>query len=273
MTMDTTKLLVGSIFGFFVVLELVCGRFLQRARTQRRDVIIDVIANVLVPAIILPTVLFASAALTGWLWPESADAFAAWPAWAWFLAFLIGDDLTQYAWHRLSHSSWLYPLHRAHHSAEYMSVRIVYRNNPIYYLLMPGLWISGVLIHLGGLQVYVVYATAKMTIIIGAHSSVPWDAWLLTQRWASPLMWVIERVFSTPATHAAHHGKHADDGVTHYKGNYGNFLFLWDVLFGTAYITRRRPDEFGIENLPPVTVFDELGWPYRRGEATPRTEP
>ena len=35
--------------------------------------------------------------------------------------------------------------------------------------------------------------------------------------------------------------------MTHYRGNYGNFLFLWDVMFGTAKITRRRPDTFGVE--------------------------
>jgi sterol desaturase/sphingolipid hydroxylase (fatty acid hydroxylase superfamily) len=43
----------------------------------------------------------------------------------------------------------MWPLHRAHHSAAYMSVRIVYRNNAFYYALMPGLWLSGVLLYLG----------------------------------------------------------------------------------------------------------------------------
>ena len=43
---------------------------------------------------------------------------------------LIGDDMMQYWWHRLSHTYIpLYKLHRAHHNAKYMSIRIVYRNN------------------------------------------------------------------------------------------------------------------------------------------------
>ena len=33
---------------------------------------------------------------------------------------LIGDDLTQYLWHRASHTPLLWPLHRAHHSSAYM---------------------------------------------------------------------------------------------------------------------------------------------------------
>ncbi|MEL6186050.1 MAG: fatty acid hydroxylase, partial [Myxococcota bacterium] len=35
----------------------------------------------------------------------------------------------------------------------------------------------------------------------------------------------------------------------------------WDVLFGTARITRRRPVEFGIENLPPMGLVEEFVWP------------
>ncbi len=77
----------------------------------------------------------------------------------------------------------------------------------------------------------------------------------------------MERTISTPATHSAHHGKHQSDGITNYKGNYGNLLFFWDVLFGTARITRKYPDEFGVENLEPVTAAQQLFWPlvqYKR---------
>ena len=31
------------------------------------------------------------------------------------------------------------------------------------------------------------------------------------------------------------------------NGNYGNLLFFWDVLFGTARITRQYPPAFGVE--------------------------
>ena len=88
---------------------------------------------------------------------------------------LVGDDLTQYLWHRVSHTPLLWPLHRAHHSAHYMSIRITYRNNFFYYLMMPGLWISGVLIYLGFGTVYLVYIVVKLAVILGAHSAVRWD--------------------------------------------------------------------------------------------------
>jgi sterol desaturase/sphingolipid hydroxylase (fatty acid hydroxylase superfamily) len=103
-----------------------------------------------------------------------------------------------------------------------------------------------------------------MSVIFAAHSSVPWDAKLYRVRALRPLMWLLERTISTPSTHSAHHGLAAADGVTHYKGNYGNLMFLWDVLFGTAKITRRRPQRFGIENLAPVSWQHELFWPLVR---------
>ena len=85
---------------------------------------------------------------------------------------LVVDDMTQYWWHRASHTPLLWPLHRAHHSAAYMSVRITYRNNFFYYLMMPGLWIGGVLIYLGFGTVYLAYIFIKLTVILGAHSAV-----------------------------------------------------------------------------------------------------
>jgi sterol desaturase/sphingolipid hydroxylase (fatty acid hydroxylase superfamily) len=74
-------------------------------------------------------------------------------------------------------------------------------------------------------------------------------------------MWLVERVISTPATHSAHHGKFASDDATFYKGNYGNLLFFWDVLFGTARITRRYPERMGVEKLEPMSAAEQLFWP------------
>ena len=56
-------------------------------------------------------------------------------------------------------------------------------------------------------------------------------------------------------------GRHADDPAVNYKGNYGNLLFFWDVLFGTARITRSYPQSYGVENLAPATLGQQLLWP------------
>ena len=258
-----SKAAVVAVFVLLGAAEAVLGRFRSREQTTRDDVILDVGSNIVVPFLVLPAVLWCAHTLAATLIPGTQDMWAAWPAWLMWAVLFVGDDLSQYLWHRLSHTSWLYPLHRAHHSAGYMSVRIVYRNNLIYYAMMPSLWVSGVLVYWGLGPAYVLYLVAKMAVIVSAHSSVPWDAPLRRYRLTRPLIWVLERLISTPSTHAAHHGLHEADGVTHYRGNYGNFLFLWDVLFGTAHITGRRPSDFGIEGLEPVGWSRELLWPAR----------
>jgi sterol desaturase/sphingolipid hydroxylase (fatty acid hydroxylase superfamily) len=238
-TAVTASVLVG-----FIVMELVRGRFFPR-QASREDNRLDVAVTLLFPLISLG-VLASSTGLAFLLIPEQQGALAHWPWWSMLLTLLIADDLTQYWWHRLSHTSRFWPLHRAHHSASYMSVRVVYRNNAFYYAMMPGLWLSGLLIFLGFGWVYVAYAIVKVTVIIGAHSSVRWDEQLYRWPVTRPLMWVLERTISTPATHYAHHALTQDDGVGHYTGNFGNLLFLWDIIFGTAHITRRYPAEYGL---------------------------
>jgi sterol desaturase/sphingolipid hydroxylase (fatty acid hydroxylase superfamily) len=235
----------GILVGFGL-LEIVRGRFFTPLAT-REDNRLDLAVTVLFPVISI-SVLFASMTLAAKLFPDARDAWAHWPWYAMVGTLLIADDLTQYWWHRLSHTSFLWPLHRAHHSAAYMSVRIVYRNNAFYYAMMPGLWLSGLLIYLGFGFVYVGYAIVKLAVIIGAHSSVRWDEKLYSIPALSPLMWVIERTISTPATHYAHHALSQDDGIGHYRGNYGNLLFLWDMIFRTAVITRRYPPAFGLSD-------------------------
>ena len=252
---------ITLIFVGFAALELYTGRFLQ-PKAGWRDTVIDVASGLGLPLLVIPAVFTASPALVGWVWPGSEGVLAEWPWWVMFGVLLLADDLTQYLYHRASHSiPWLFRLHRAHHSAPYMSIRITYRNNFLYYAMMPGLWLSAALVHAGFAPVYYWYAIAKMLVVTGAHSSVAWDEWLLRRRKLGPLLWVLQRVVSTPSTHAAHHGRHATDPATFYKGNYGNFLFLWDVLLGTAHITNRRPSKYGLENVAPASWLEELAWP------------
>jgi sterol desaturase/sphingolipid hydroxylase (fatty acid hydroxylase superfamily) len=266
---ELAALLIAGILALVAGAELLLGRFPHGGASSRKDRVMDLGSALVVPGVIIPGVLFSSGALVEALWPGSRGGLSHWPAWAMLLALLIGDDMSQYWWHRLSHSSWLYPLHRAHHSAGYLSVSVTWRNNLIYYVMMPGLWISGALLWLGFSPVYYAYGVCKMLVIMGAHSSAPWDARLYRVPALHPLMWVLERLISTPATHAAHHGLHEADGVTHYRGNYGNFLFLWDVIFGTARITRRRPAAFGIEDLPPAGLIEEFVWPFGGAARSP----
>ncbi len=199
-------------------------------------------------ALVQPAIFFVTGKFAANWFPDYKDALAGLPVWAMVTILLVGDDMTQYWWHRISHTPLLWPLHRAHHTAHYMSMRMTYRNNFFYYLMMPGLWIAGALVYLGFANVYLVYLVIKLTVIMGAHCAVAWDAPLYKIKALSPLMWLIERTISTPATHWAHHAITNEDGIGHYKGNFGNLLFFWDILFGSAHITRQYPAQVGLRD-------------------------
>lgn len=238
--------LVATVVGAYVILELVRGRFPLR-RTSRRDSALDAAAFGQASLLVAPLIVYGSAAIETWLLPDMAGAWADTPWWLKLLAFLVFEDMVQYWYHRASHKfSWMWPLHKFHHTPGYMSVRMVWRNGFFYDLLLPNLWIAGILVYLGFGDVYFWYYLFKLVITLGAHSELRWDAVLYRHRALHPLAWVIERTVSTPATHFAHHAYTEDDGIGHYNGNYGNLLFFWDVLFGTARITRQYPPRYGM---------------------------
>jgi sterol desaturase/sphingolipid hydroxylase (fatty acid hydroxylase superfamily) len=253
---------VIAIYVSFGIAELLRSDLFSKKEQCRNDGIVEVVSTVVLLTVTQPLIIVAVDAVGEGIFPQYRGALGGIGVIAAIGLFLVFEDMMQYWWHRASHSfAWLYNLHRAHHNARYMSVRLVYRNNIIYYALMPSLWFAGALIYLGLGWFYAGYLVVKMLVIIGAHSDVKWDEPLYRIRALSPVMWVVERLISTPATHHAHHGRHSSDPAVHYKGNYGNLMFLWDVLFGTAKITRSYPESYGVENLPDATLGQQLLWP------------
>ena len=249
-------LIVALILGFGAM-EAITRRYQASVTATGNDTKLEVAMFLALIAVAQPVALLTTNLVLVSLAPQLRGAWAQWPVWAMVGTLLVADDMTQYWWHRASHTPLLWPLHRAHHSARYMSVRVTYRNNFFYYLLMPGLWIAGVLVYLGFGKVYGFYLVFKIAVILGAHSAWRWDEPLYRIKALRPLMWILERTISTPATHWAHHALTNADGVGHYKGNFGNLLFFWDVLFRSAHITRRYPPAVGLRD---DALFGDEDW-------------
>lgn len=241
---NTLVLLV--ILGL-AVMEYVSRRYKDTVTATANDTKLELFMFVSLLAMTQPLIFWVTNQLGLWLAPAQQGVLSDWPWWAMVGLLLVVDDMTQYWWHRASHSAMLWPLHRAHHSAQYMSIRVTYRNNFFYYLMMPGLWFSGAALYLGvSGMVYAVYIVVKLAVILAAHCAWRWDEPLYRIPALRPLMWVLERTISTPATHWAHHAITNEDGVGHYTGNFGNLLFLWDIIFGSAKITRHFPAQVGL---------------------------
>jgi sterol desaturase/sphingolipid hydroxylase (fatty acid hydroxylase superfamily) len=252
-------LLFGIMLGF-AGMEWTSGRYKKNVRATSNDTKLELCMLLSLLLFSQPLAILATNALCSWLIPAQRNALIGMPWWGMFGLLLFFEDQSQYWWHRISHSPTLWPLHRAHHTANYMSIRITYRNNFFYYLAMPGLWLAGLAIYLGFGQVYAFYILVKITVILGAHCAWPWDERLYRIRALRPLMWLVQRTISTPSTHWAHHSITNDDGIGHYKGNFGNLLFFWDVLYGTAYITRLYPADVGLHS---DRVFGAERWNHQ----------
>jgi sterol desaturase/sphingolipid hydroxylase (fatty acid hydroxylase superfamily) len=239
-------LVVSMILGF-AAMEIISRRYRDTVNATSNDTKLELFMFLSLLAITQPIAILSTSKLGAWLAPQYKGVLADWPWWAMVGILIVVDDMSQYWWHRLSHSPLLWPLHRAHHSAEYMSIRVTFRNNFFYYLMMPGLWFAGALLYLGvGGMVYAMYVVVKLFVILGAHCAWRWDEPLYRIPALRPLMWVLERTISTPATHWAHHAITNEDGIGHYKGNFGNLLFIWDLIFGSALITRKYPERVGL---------------------------
>lgn len=245
-------------------LEIIFKRFPHRDISEQ-DTLLDMAYFFQSAFVVGPLVAFGLAALQTYLLPQYADRFIDAPIWLQVVCFLIFDDLVQYWFHRWVHNSpRLWPMHLPHHSATYMGIRMVHRNGFFYVLLFPSVWLSGLMVYLGFGAVYVGYSVVKAIVTQMAHSELRWDA-RLYRHWPR-VAWCVERIISTPATHFAHHAAAQGDGVGHHNGNYGNLLFLWDVIFGTALISRRYPERIGLpaDALQPRTWYQLMLYPLFR---------
>lgn len=261
-----SKLIPTAILLILGMLEAIGGLYFHDKRT-RNDFSIEIISLVTLPVLIQPGIFL----LIFWVaesWFPSYENSLVGLAFGWqILAFLVFDDMMQYWWHRISHQNrMMWKLHRPHHVVEEMGVLVTYRNATLYYALMPGIWFSAILIYLGMGYAYLFYLPVKLVVILLAHSETKWDRFLYRYKWLHPVAWVIERTISTPSTHFAHHGLTAEDGISHPNGNYGNLLFFWDVLFGTAKITRKYPTRFGAWNQIKEPWYIQLLFPILRSK-------
>ncbi len=261
-----SKAIPAAMLLVLGIIEAVGGLYLEDKRSKD-DWTIELVSLIVLPTLVQPAI-FIFTLWIGLQWFPAFEDYFLHLVLGWhLLAFIILDDMTQYWWHRLSHSNrMMWKLHRPHHVVEEMGVLVTYRNAVLYYVFMPGIWFSGILIFLGMGYVYLFYLPVKLGIILLAHSETKWDRFMYKYKILHPLAWVVERVISTPSTHFAHHGLTEEDGISHPNGNYGNMLFIWDVIFGTAKITRQYPTKFGAWNQIKEPWYVQFMFPIIRSK-------
>jgi sterol desaturase/sphingolipid hydroxylase (fatty acid hydroxylase superfamily) len=259
------RLILHDYWLAFFILGLGAVEFafgLYEARWTKNEKFLDIVSFSVPYLVTGPAIAYFSVRFLPIFLPQLHNRFA-WVPLLWGIFIVcVADDLTQYWYHRLHHQlPWLWRFHRAHHSAPYMGMAMASRQNLIYTVLFSQLYLTAALAYLGLGRAAAIVLVIKSVITTLAHSSIPWDKPFYKYKILHPAAWILERLISTPATHHAHHADTADDGIGYYKGNFGNMFFLWDVIFGTAHISRQYPRAYGISHYERDPWYAQFLWP------------
>jgi len=163
------------------------------------------------------------------------------------LAFLVAE--TGFYWgHRLSHElPWLWRFHALHHSTEQLYFLAHTRSHPVDMVVtrLFGL----VPLYLLGLASPSVEGSAApaLLLVVGTlwgffiHANLHWRF--------GPLEWLV----TTPAFHHWHHSRR-----DHINRNYASTLPVLDSLFGSHYLPRHWPAEYGTDTPVANTLEGQL---------------
>jgi sterol desaturase/sphingolipid hydroxylase (fatty acid hydroxylase superfamily) len=240
---------------------------LYKKHWNRNEMILDIVCYTAPKIVVKPLVAYVVLKFLPYTLPGLNEAFSWIPFWWGFLIIAVFDDLTQYWYHRLHHEvPFLWRFHRTHHSAPYMGMAMASRQNIIYTIFFSQTYLTAALVYLGLGYPALFVKGIKSLITTAAHSSIPWDKPFYKVAWLNPVAWILERVISTPATHHAHHAASNDDGVGHYKGNFGNMFFIWDIIFATGIITRKYPTAYGLKYYQGEEWYAQFLWPILKSK-------
>jgi len=177
------------------------------------------------------------------------------PLWVQLLLVAVVLDLSLYAMHRISHHvPWLWRFHMIHHSAERLYWMNGERRHPLHAMLMagPGL----VLLFASGAPSAVVATWfGILTVHLGfQHSNLDYR-----------LGW-LRHVIGVAEIHRWHHKRDFEDAQV----NFGEFLMVWDRLFGTFYDSTGKQGDANVglrERDYPKGYLGQLTEPFGRDRA------
>ncbi len=165
------------------------------------------------------------------------------------VALFLAYELAYWVDHYLSHNiPFLWEFHKVHHSAEVLSPLTDFRVHPVdslvYYNILALL--TGIT---GGVVNYLLGRPIEEFTVANTNAIVLLFAFLLgtlqhSQFWiAFTGPW--GRLFLSPAHHQIHHSINP----AHFNKNLGNFLGLFDWLFGTLHVPAKKREKltFGVE--------------------------
>lgn len=207
----------------------------------------------LVPSLLLSVPLSITALATHAIVPWRIQiAVAAWPLWQRILGGLVVGEIGFYWGHRWTHEiPFLWRFHSIHHSAEHVYFLTSARAHPIdnVFIRLCGLvpaYMLGVASPLSPtgsiIPVLIVLVATMWGFFI--HANVRWRL--------GPLEWLV----ATPGFHHWHHTRREP-----LDRNYASMLPWVDWIFGTFYLPKEWPPEYGTDTEVPASLGRQLVFP------------
>ena len=232
-------------FVLLILLEIALGR-LGRApvRYEARDT-----ANSLILGLgsTVAGVLFAGivGAATLWVWRHRLIDLPVrgWPVVFTWLALFLLEDLTYYAFHRLSHERrFWWAAHVNHHSSQHYNLSTALRQT--WTGGLNGSWLLWLPLTFMGFPPAMIFVKKGVSLV--------YQFWIHTEavrRLPAPL----EYVLNTPSHHRVHHARNP----RYLDRNYAGILIIWDRMFGTFEAEREdEPCRYGIvKNLGDFNIL------------------
>jgi sterol desaturase/sphingolipid hydroxylase (fatty acid hydroxylase superfamily) len=178
---------------------------------------------------------------------------------AYTLLIGLGFDFMSYVTHVAFHEiPFLWEFHKAHHSGEVMTPVTAFRVHPIDDILPLG---AAALV-VGTLDATLRHFFFVSTSIISVYdiNLILFIYYLFSYNLRHSHIWVdygprISKVLISPAQHQIHHSK----ARTHWNKNYGSVFAIWDWMFGTIYVPKRKEKiEFGINEACEEREYQSL---------------
>ena len=147
------------------------------------------------------------------------------------LTLFVASDFTRYWLHRFMHTiPLLWKFHKVHHSAQVLTPITFYRVHPVENILF-GLRFSLTIGLISGIFLYFFGGLLNLMDVLGVNVIVFVFNFLGSNLRHSHIKvkyfrW-IEKMFISPYQHQIHHS------TTLYNYNFGGYLALWDLWFGT----------------------------------------
>ncbi|MCF6327842.1 MAG: sterol desaturase family protein [Devosiaceae bacterium] len=155
------------------------------------------------------------------------------PLWSQIILVGLLIELGSYISHRLHHKiGWLWSLHAMHHSPERMHTLNNFRFHPFNHIFNHIFMIVPVLLMGFSPEAILGYTALTLPLLLLQHSNIDFNfGWL-------------NYVLNTNQVHRWHHSNASSEG----NKNLGRALVIWDQIFGTFYLPKKKatPDFIGL---------------------------